>query len=612
MGMDRREFVKRVAIPLLRRGFGGGEGVSPTANFALSSVLNRSMGLAPTNVAAVNAALRAINPTVGGAVVTAKTTAKRLKPVVNDLKTTQSQHAFMNTLGGAATGGIGGGVVGDRPGGLSGAFTGALAGRFGVRLLPKSRSMLTGFGSNRYLAPGVVGGGAAGLGVGGFTVGPHDRPSVKKSEDTNSMVSSLVSGTLPEAVETLARLSAARQACPPTQAEKAASAGSDWLSRLGDRLKNNSTLTQAAIGGVAGAGIGALGAARGGRRKSILGGAITGGLAGAGLGAGVSAARAGLSGLKSPAAPEGPKPGEIITHNGRQFRLSPEALKANPNLLEDVSKLEPGRNGLSRTLGLAGGGAAALANELPGTTGVAAADTLLHNPFLGLRTVRPENATGAVGKAIFGSGMSGDEFKNLPESLRTAVGADVKTGPKLTARNGASGSARDILADRATRTQPAGGLRGVLARLGIKSPVPGDTPLITTHTPTFKERKVMVPPVPAGGPGQTGTPGYEKVVKSKGVPVAEHLTENHRANIMRQGAEKMESLKGRNLYRGWNGTRVGMSPGRAMAARALLYPALALGENFMNSNRADSDSAKAKAELLESLIGKGHVVPAGN
>lgn len=143
-----------------------------------------------------------------------------------------------------------------------------------------------------------------------------------------------VDGTLQDAIEALAKMAADGR----TQRTKQADLNS-VVEQVRDTLGNNPMLAHALAGGVVGAGLGGLNTATSDEKhRNLLGSMLTGGLAGAGLGAGISAARSGLGGLMAGrrAAPE--TPGVFADPStGKTMAISPEAIKAQPNLTEAVN-----------------------------------------------------------------------------------------------------------------------------------------------------------------------------------------------------------------------------------------------------------------------------------
>lgn len=147
-----------------------------------------------------------------------------------------------------------------------------------------------------------------------------------------------VDGTLEDAVEALAGRAADLRTRPYTAAEKRAVAASDVLGSLGRAAKDHPMLGSALLGGALGAGAGGLSASVANadepehRRRSVLGSALTGGLAGAGVGAGLSALRSGLSGLNI-RRHDALTPGAFTDPStGRKMVISPEAIRADPDL----------------------------------------------------------------------------------------------------------------------------------------------------------------------------------------------------------------------------------------------------------------------------------------
>jgi hypothetical protein len=156
-------------------------------------------------------------------------------------------------------------------------------------------------------------------------------------------ISSLVEGTLVDAVEALAKTAADRRVTAPSYLEKRALGVSDVLGGLGSVVKNHPALSAGLLGGGLGAAAGGLGTSLYNsdqpehKRKSVWQNALTGGLAGAALGGGAGAAVSGLSNIGKPT--DGTSPA-TFQQGRKKFQISPEALRANPNLLSDVNNME--------------------------------------------------------------------------------------------------------------------------------------------------------------------------------------------------------------------------------------------------------------------------------
>jgi hypothetical protein len=131
--------------------------------------------------------------------------------------------------------------------------------------------------------------------------------------------------------------------------EKQANAVSDALSALGRFVAERPIVGKALLG----SGIGALagGATHliGGneydpkaKRRGILSSALTGGLAGAAIGGGVGAIQhfGGSGGTPAPTTPT-----NEFVHRGQRYRLSPETLRANPEIADRIRELTSGSSG---------------------------------------------------------------------------------------------------------------------------------------------------------------------------------------------------------------------------------------------------------------------------
>lgn len=162
-------------------------------------------------------------------------------------------------------------------------------------------------------------------------------------------INSLVNGTLEDAAEALSKVAAYRRVVPLSFAEKQALSVGDTLTGLGTHIKQNPILASTLLGGGLGAAAGGLGTAWSNKdkpeheRKSLWQSMLTGGMAGAALGGGAGAAYKGLSNIGKPG--ELPAEGPTVDINGRKLQLTPEALKQNPNLLQEVNDAQAPRAG---------------------------------------------------------------------------------------------------------------------------------------------------------------------------------------------------------------------------------------------------------------------------
>lgn len=116
----------------------------------------------------------------------------------------------------------------------------------------------------------------------------------------------LIADSLEEAVELLAKRAADLRSRPRTWSEKKAAGLSDVLGGMGSWAKANPLAASGVAGGALGAGIGGIGTMLGNRGKdedeqrSTLGSTLTGGLAGAAMGAGGAAVYQGSKGMQAP------------------------------------------------------------------------------------------------------------------------------------------------------------------------------------------------------------------------------------------------------------------------------------------------------------------------
>ncbi len=250
---------------------------------------------------------------------------------------------------------------------------------------------------------------------------------------------SSVSGTLEQAVESLAVLAAHCRTAPLTYVEKQAIAASDMLGAVGRYASTPGGA--AAIGGGVGALAGGVGAAFGnrgkpeGQKRSILGTALTGGLAGAAIGGGAGAAAKGYQGLKT----EGPVTGGDIEVPGTGMKLDPKALRTMPGLQKRLQELGtpsiPEMITLPFSEGLAG-----IDKYMPYTwkagLGVGAMDYLTHtqNRFGGENMMGDKNWLHAPGNAAIGLGnvlSKAPAVGKVSGAVRHAGGALGRLGVKL-------------------------------------------------------------------------------------------------------------------------------------------------------------------------------------
>lgn len=475
-----------------------------------------------------------------------------------------------------------------------------------------------------------------------------------------SPTNSLVEGTLQEAVEVLAKLASYRRVVPASYADREKVANTDFLSGIGEQMKKNPMLAQTLIGTAAGAGIGGIGTAIGnmGRkdrdRKSVWGNAMTGALAGAGLGAGVGAIRSGFGGLGSanPGVGMEDVKGGRFSFGGKNFAITPEALKKNPGLVDEVRSINGPRplpeQAVTGTIGALG----ALGQAAPITSGllpyVGAADLALHAPGVGLARIRPDQAAGRLGREILMHGVtSTDAGKALPEPIRQTIlgGKNISNDTAVAPHErGLLGKLfkRDPIAPTAPGSPDTTIWGRIKQRLGYGSGTTGETSArdwltqrragnanpdanvlqVTERTPVMEKVEHNT------GGGKRGRGGAKTVFEQQrrypapagsppgtlGAPVetvkTHRMTGAERAQVMQQGAASLGRTAGRNLYRlpFTNMTYTGMgSTARALGLRAALYGAPMLGEYAIRSYGSELGRQRRMDEIIQGLRDQGVV-----
>lgn len=411
----------------------------------------------------------------------------------------------------------------------------------------------------------------------------------------------LLNGTLAEAVEKLAAYAAERRTRPQTYAEK--SAAGDFLSSLGDTIKNNPTIGHALIGGGLGAGLGGLSTAYGNsgkddsQKRSILSSMLTGGLAGAGVGTGVGLARQGLGGLKGPDASMGSDAlhaGEFVDPaTGTKMRIDPAALKNNPDLHKQVKSLTT-----PSVQSHLAGGAHALWQGLKEQTPTSAAvmpwliggDAALHFPGIGLNRIRPGQAGGHIGRELFEHGLPGIDDKVIHPDLKGAMSQGLGgTRPtEVDVPGGGKGWTKGKFTELKDRINPGGWLGRQVSNLRSAYPKVlgrpsdptlgeavgsragagyGDRPVASMeYTPT-EERKLV---------GETSKGKEESKVEHVKPKETKVLSEGQIGETKRLGHRTHPEYGGRSLSRipGTNITYAGAkSLGGAALGRSLGYAA---------------------------------------
>lgn len=458
---------------------------------------------------------------------------------------------------------------------------------------------------------------------------------------------SWVDGTLAEAAELIAGRAAYRRAVPQTYAEKRAAGAADYLSSLGDYLKQNPALGHALVGSAAGAGLGGVGTALGNlrrepeERRSVLGSMLSGGLAGAGIGAGVGLARQGLEGIRANR-PAPPSP-EVFEHEGRRFQIDPKILEKYPDLRARVEALTaPPPLPAQAATGFFGG-LKRLWWEVP-ITGTGAAvglplDFMAHNPLFGWARINPENATGPIGKEILTAGAeAAAKAKSLPEAITKAITEDQQLDPKRLKVRGLPGdsTARTTEALLQRGAQPARWLERLLDRLRPEAPQGAQPPTgwlgrarqllgrlrpqkppqgTIGNEPVMKVRETLYEPLKSvstpNAPKNPGDPAqFVHETQQRAGTKTHRLSADARRTMMRRGHDALEKYQGRQLLRSGfgfgSGTRVGApSLLNALGRRAAYLTIPAALEYAMWSGLAEYQKSRGMAELLRELRSQG-------
>lgn len=430
----------------------------------------------------------------------------------------------------------------------------------------------------------------------------------------------LLNGTMAEAVEKLAKLAAYHRTGP---AEK--TAAPEWLTSLGETVKNSPGLSHALVGG--GLGAAALGANtalnnRGqdpSKKKSILGSMFAGGVAGAGAGAGVGLARQGLSELKNPgggiSGTDALRPGQFTDPaTGQRMAIDPQALKDHPELASQVKSLTT--PSLQSTIaGGVGGVLQGIRDKVPTTSpwvaGAAGLDLALHNPLFGLARINPAQASGRIGKELFQAGAKGDEA--MAPQMRDAILKNSRPGGTMPGGSAATGytggtfhELHDL--DRGPKNWLQGKVDAVRNKLprvfgrpnppgladivGGRSTAAGGTrDVLTTHFAPEKEVETVT------GKGS----GHEVKTKDTQVmpPKRDTLNEGHAGRLKTEGHAAHEGLKGRSLNRLGGFTYAGAkSLPAALGARALLYGAPMGGEYIYRGLQEDAQNHQSMRDIM--------------
>lgn len=353
---------------------------------------------------------------------------------------------------------------------------------------------------------------------------------------------SLIDGTLEEAVNALAARSAELRSKAILSSEKRAASASDFLSSLGQSVKDSPALGTGLLGSGIGAGIGGLGALYGNagkekrNRKSVLGSMLTGGLAGGAVGGGLGLARHSLGQLGNGRSDDVMPAGQFADPaTGKKMVIDAKSLKENPDLAGKVRALSsskgPFANGLS-------GIAHNIGNAIPGVglgiealTGpswlneqlpfssralpqMAGLDALLHSSKanlgerIGWGRIDPGSVRGRLGEKSFRTGITeGGESAGVADAVRKAVTDDKRNTLTTDAygdRSGASVTDKPetgrSVAEEAGRAGPDGRTPGATFWQRLKNKIMGvkrdsaETSMVTWDRPSYEMKQRAIDP----------------------------------------------------------------------------------------------------------------------
>lgn len=442
-------------------------------------------------------------------------------------------------------------------------------------------------------------------------------------DSKESDVEELLNGTLENAVEKLAAYAADLRTRPRTYAEKQATSTADFLTSLGDKLKENPGLGGAMLGGGLGAGLGGISAAYGNRdkdpvsKRSILGSMLTGGIAGAGVGAGAGLAHKGLSGVSGITGGMGSdalKPGEFTDPaTGQTMQIDPTALKDNPELHKQIRSLTT--PSLQSTVA---GGASALwdkiKQQVPTSAAilpwVGGADLALHAPGIGLGRIDANAAGGRIGSKLFSQGLRSAE--GIDPALQAAMGkAPGGTMPKeLPGGKGWVEGSHVAMSDRINpRTyieRQINKLRGAFPKtLGRPNPKTLGDLLGERHGPGVGERevaKMTYTPVEERELTDKSTSPEEKFKKRHVMPAKQlSVTEKLIGDTKEVGHQNHPTLSGRQLYR-LPGTNITYAGAKSLGGGALMrlagYGLPIAGEYMARGMSEDLDNQQTLRDLI--------------
>ena len=635
--MDRRAFIRRLAaMAVNQKVVLPSEKLSPAAKRVVAGGVNQAgAGTAvPTATTALPMAAGAASDAAGEATARGLFTRNWLKRFASPLETVGGRHNATNAVAGGTIGFGGGLLLGDEPGAVVGGGLGAMGGRGTAALARRLSKVRHDFGSNKYLAPGVAGG-VGGTAAGGSLV----LGSPGHNKMTKASLDNILAGSMADAVEALAKMAADLRTRPRTYAEKVAAGAADFLSSLGDSVKNNPALSHALVGGGLGAAAGGINTALNNRgkdensRKSTLSGLLGGGLAGAAVGGGVGMARTGLANMKQTGGISGGmgsdalKPGQFADPTtGQTMMIDPKALKENPDLHNQVRSLT--KPTLQTTVA---GGVAGLYEKMreqaPTTTGllpwVAGADLALHGPGFGLARTTADRVGGHAGQKWLSEGIGG---LDISDKLKKAITNNAKVGKNkgglITAIPGyAPPAAKGRLAKLWDRIAGNGngkyGVRDILG--GRANSSTGTDDVLKIKSPKTREVDKARYDAKTGKPLEKWKE-TEKVMKKGRPPLLhgtrpvmerESLNDAHIATAKNVAAKNDPHFEGRSIFRvpGTNRVYRGMgSFGGAVGLRAGLYGVPMAAEYV---GRGIQEDVKSKESLRELMARHAKPVPEG-
>lgn len=426
---------------------------------------------------------------------------------------------------------------------------------------------------------------------------------------------SILDGTIKEAAALLAGRARELNERPRTFSEIKLAGASDYLSSIGNFVRENPSVGHTLLGGAVGAGLSGASTAYAntGRedrdRRSVLRSMLTGGLAGGAVGGGLSLAHKGISQMRQGSEP--PVPQQPMTFkgpDGKPMVISPEALKNNPGLADRVRGAAPktpiDQEVMQGALG-AGAGVAShfpiTAMGLPIGAGIDAAlnsKRLRLGDRIGWGAIAPENATRpdwlakGMDTAMEGPGkFFGEKAGPLKGELLAKLRSDVG-GHGAVGRMARTGSGYQGTVDLGKDQVGVAAVPKVDVQTGKPLTTPEGTPIFREHYPTTKVPDPKRVQITRGDVGKLMRTGVEA---EAGVGNA--------INPMRS----IGGVLGRGTD--YHQSRSILHPGRLVPRLGLaaLLPALDILNNKHNAETAEQ---KSLAQLLQELKSRGEVQPA--